>query len=122
MYLQDRDIFWVVSTLLNLLFYKSLQWILMFKIYSLTLCSAALTDSLRSSACSGSFSTLGTGGVSWWSRLVQARVDTLSTELESTVGRDRILQGIVTQNTAGRLLLHRNMAPLPHSVKIFLYY
>ena len=81
--------------------------------------SAALTGCLTSSSCSGSFSTLGTGGVSWRTRLVPVWGDALSAEPVSTAGGDWILQDVPTQSTAGRLLLLRNMTPLPLSVKTF---
>ena len=69
----------------------------------------------------GLTSTLGTGGVSWWSRLVPVWGDAASAEPVSTAGRDRILQDVLTPNTAGGLLLHRDMTPLPLSVNTFLY-
>ena len=81
--------------------------------------SAALTGCLSSSSCSGSFSTLGTGGVSWRTRLVPVWGDALSAEPVSTAGGDWILQDVLTRSTAGRLLLLRNMTPLPLSVKTF---
>ena len=89
------------------------------QVYSLTLYRLSLTVCWQSRCCSTSFSTLGTGGVSWWSRLVPVWGDAASAEPVSTAGRDRILQDVLTPNTAGRLLLHRSMTPLL-SVKTFL--
>lgn len=79
--------------------------------------SAALTGCLSSSSSSGSLSTLGTGGVSWRTRLVPVWGDALSAEPVSTAGGDWILQDVLTRSTAGRLLLLRNMTPPPLSVK-----
>ena len=62
---------------------------------------------------------LGTGGVSWRTRLVPVWGDALSAEPVSTAGGDWILQDVLTRSTAGRLLLLRNMTPLPLSVKTF---
>ena len=80
----------------------------------LTSYSSGLTGCLQSSSGSESFSTLGTGGVSWWRVLLPVWGDALSAEPVSTAGRDWILQDVLTQSTAGQLLLHRNTTlPLP---------
>lgn len=70
--------------------------------FSRTLSTTSLTGGLQS----GPASKLWTQGVS-----------PLSAEPVSTIGRDWILQDVLTQSTVGQLLLHTNMTLLSVDMK-----